>query len=254
MPKMLLTTQPSPDKYNLICFPYAGGNSHFYLRWRQLLGHDIAIHPVHLPGRGNYIKTPSLNDMDSLVNIMARELTLFRGMRFAFVGTSMGGWIACHLTQKLLRLNVNLLPECLVLCSTASPEHRFLLPDLDGVDMRTALARIRDFNPACMRTLRHPELASLFLPVLQADFKLCREWRFANTPRLNCPVLAFHGEQDSLVSEEMMYHWQTLTDRSFELMQVRGDHFFSETPSEEFCGILKDKLNKLSDLRRPVVR
>ncbi|AZE87723.1 MULTISPECIES: thioesterase II family protein [Pseudomonas fluorescens group] len=243
---MLITTQPSPNKLNLICFPYAGGNSNFYLRWGKQLGHDSVIHPVHLPGRGNNIKTPSLSDMDYLINILSRELTAFHDMRLAFVGTSMGGWIAYHLAQKFSRLHSPLFPECVVLCSTASPEYRVALPDLDDIDAETALSRIKNFNPACMKTLRHPELASLFLPVLQADFKLCREWKFENTPRLNCPIIAFHGEQDSLVSKEMMHNWHTLTDQSFELTHVQGDHFFSETPPAEFFAHLKKRLNDFS--------
>ncbi|MEN5151250.1 thioesterase [Pseudomonas orientalis] len=243
---MLITTQPSLNKLNLICFPYAGGNSNFYIRWSKQLGNDNVIHPVHLPGRGNNIKTPSLSDIDYLVNILSRELSAFQDMRFAFVGTSMGGWIAYHLAQKLSRLHPPLFPECLVLCSTASPEYRVALPDLDDVDADTALSRIERFNPACMKTLRHPELASLFLPVLQADFKLCRDWRFEKNPRLNCPIIAFHGDQDSLVSKEMMSNWNTLTDQSFELTQVKGDHFFSETPSAEFFALLKKRLTAFS--------
>lgn len=245
---MLITTQPSPNKSNFICFPYAGGNSNFYMRWNKHLGHDTVIHPVNLPGRGNNIKTPSLSDMDYLVNILAKELTAFRDTRFTLVGTSMGGWIAYHLMQKLSRMNNDMRPECLVLCSTAYPEYSVALPDLDGVDINTAISRIENFNPACMRTLRHPELASLFLPILQADFKLCREWRFENIPRINCPILAFHGEQDSLISKEMMYDWHRLTDHSFELIQVQGDHFFSETPSAEFFVLLKKRLNGFSTL------
>ncbi|MGF6126921.1 medium-chain acyl-[acyl-carrier-protein] hydrolase [Pseudomonas frederiksbergensis] len=249
---MLFSTQPVQNKLNLICFPYAGGNSNFYTRWGRHLGPDIMIHPVHLPGRGSHIKKPSLSDMDYLVNIIIKEMSLFNGARLALVGTSMGGWIAYHLAQKLSRMNNYLMPECLVICSTASPEYRVGLPDLHGADAATALSRIKSFNPACMKTLQHPELASLFLPILQADFKLCREWKFEEIPRINCPILAFHGKQDSLVADHMMFRWKELTDYSFNFTQITGDHFFSEAPPADFFTVLKNQLDNVCALNQPV--
>lgn len=249
---MLFSTQPAQNKLNLICFPYAGGNSNFYTRWGSQLGPDIMIHPVHLPGRGSNIKKPSLSDMDYLVNIIIKETSLFKDTRFALVGTSMGGWIAYHLAQKLSRMHDDLIPKCLVICSTASPEYRVGLPDLHGVDATTALSRIKNFNPACMKTLQHPELALLFLPILQADFKLCRDWKFEENPRINCPILAFHGEQDGLVADNMMYRWKELTDYSFSFTQIMGDHFFSEAPPTDFFTTLKKQLDTVSSLNQPV--
>lgn len=249
---MLFSTQPAQNKLNLICFPYAGGNSNFYTRWGSYLGPDIMIHPVHLPGRGSNIKSSSLSDMEYLGSIIAREMSIFKGTRFALVGTSMGGWIAYHLAQKLFRMNSDLMPECVIICSTASPEYRVGLPELHGVDAATALSRIKSFNPACMKTLQYPELASLFLPILQADFKLCRDWKFEKKPRIRCPILAFHGEQDGLVTDNMMYRWKELTDYSFSFTQVVGDHFFSEVPSADFFTTLKKQLNNISALDQPV--
>jgi medium-chain acyl-[acyl-carrier-protein] hydrolase len=247
---MLFNTQPAHNKLNLICFPYAGGNSNFYTRWGNQLGSNIIIHPVHLPGRGCNINKACISDMSHLVDALIKEMFLFKHTRFALVGTSMGGWIAYHLAQKLLQMNSNLKPECLVICSTASPEYRSGLPDLHGADTETALSRIKSFNPACMKTLQYPELASLFLPILQADFKLCREWRFEESPRINFPILAFHGEQDGLVSDNMMLPWKKLTDCSFSYTQIAGNHFFSEAPPADFFTTLKKQLNNLSVLNQ----
>ena len=249
---MLFSTQPVQSKLNLICFPYAGGNSNFYTRWGSQLGSDIMIHPVHLPGRGSNITKPSLSDMNYLVNILIKEMPLFKHSRFALVGTSMGGWIAYHLAQELFRMSSDLIPECLVICSTAAPQYRAGLPDLHGADAETALSRIKSFNPECMKTLQHPELASLFLPILQADFKLCREWRFEELPRINVPILAFHGEQDSLVSENMMLPWKELTDYSFSFTQITGNHFFSEAPPADFFTALKKQLDNISAPNQPI--
>lgn len=240
---MLFSTKPAQKKLNLICFPYAGGNSNFYTRWGNHLGPEIMIHPVHLPGRGSNIKMSSLSNMENLGHIIINEMSVFKGTRFALVGTSMGGWIAYHVAQELFRINNDLMPECLVICSTASPEYRLGLPELHGVDAATVLSRIKHFNPASMRTLQHPELASLFLPILQADFKLCREWVFEEKFRISCPIMTFHGEQDHLVSPSMMYRWKTLTDYSFNFTQVVGNHFFSERPPAIFFKILKEQLD-----------
>ena len=173
---MLFNLSPSSEQLNLICLPFAGGHAGFYGCWNEHLGADVMIHPAHLPGRGLNIRMPALTDMETLCSLLIQDMEIFRNMRFAWVGTSMGGWIAYQVTQQLMRQNSELVPEYLVLCSTASPEHCGCLPSLDGLSTQEALLVLERFNPAAMQVLQHPELAALFLPILRADFELCRRW------------------------------------------------------------------------------
>lgn len=180
---MLFSKSAHPDKLNLLCFPFAGGSADFYNRWNSPALNDIVVHPIRLPGRGQLINLPLISNMPLLIDLIIDELYRFRDCRFAFLGTSMGGWLALQLAQELKRRESSLQPECLVICSTAHPAFRKHLPQIDNIDQSTAIRRLGEFNPSCLVTLKNPELASLFLPILQADFTLCRTWQFNSVQR-----------------------------------------------------------------------
>ncbi|MBJ9975367.1 thioesterase [Pseudomonas sp. S75] len=242
---MLFTTPPDPDKLNVLCFPYAGGNADFYNRWNPRLPDDICFHAVQLPGRGKHIELPLIGTMELLITLLMDELTLFRHCRVALLGTSMGGWIAFQLAQHLQMAGHCVQPQCLILCSTAHPDYRVHLPDLSGLDRASAIERLGIFNPGCLSVLGNPELADIFLPILRADLNLCRRWRFQARPVLSCDMLAYHGASDRIVDYAMMPAWSTLTRGVFTLDRVHGDHFFTERPEQSFLEHLKKNLTAL---------
>jgi surfactin synthase thioesterase subunit len=231
---MLFPKQADPEKLNLLCFPYAGGNADFYNRWNRVTKNELVIHPIQLPGRGQHINLPLISSMALLTELLVNEIHHFRDCRFALLGTSMGGWLIYQLAQQLKYLNSTAEPECLIICSTAHPAFRRHLPQINDIDRNTAIKRLGEFNPSCLKTLENPELASLFLPILQSDFALCRNWQFNETLKVGCPILTFHGIRDSIVSHDMMLPWRALTSGAFRLNSVDGDHFFTENPPPGF--------------------
>ncbi|MGE7994028.1 thioesterase II family protein [Pseudomonas sp. NPDC089554] len=246
---MLFSKTADREKLNLLCFPYAGGNADFYNRWNGPELEGIVVHPVQLPGRGQHINMPLVTRMALMTELLADELHHFQGCRFALLGTSMGGWLIYQLAQQLKQLGDAMEPECLVICSSAHPAFRKYLPQINDTDPNTAIKRLGEFNPACLEVLHNPELASLFLPILQADFALCRSWQFDPSLIIDCPILAFHGRQDRIVDQGMMRPWKDLTSGSFRLASVEGDHFFTEHPPVHFLGELRQLL--LSTSQQP---
>lgn len=231
---MLFSKSAHPGKLNLLCFPFAGGSADFYNRWSSPSLNDTVVHPIRLPGRGQLINLPLISNMPLLIDLIINELYRFRDCRFALLGTSMGGWLALQLAQELKRRESLLQPECLVICSTAHPAFRKHLPQIENIDPSTAIRRLGEFNPSCLVTLKNPELASLFLPILQADFTLCRTWQFNSNVGVNCPIWAFHAHDDHIVDYSMMLPWKNLTCGAFQMTRVDGDHFFTEHPSPAF--------------------
>jgi medium-chain acyl-[acyl-carrier-protein] hydrolase len=71
-----------------------------------------------------------------------------------------------------------------------------------------------------------PELLAVLLPVLRADFQICETYAHRREPKLDCPITAFGGLADSLVSRERVLAWRDLTSGSFRAHLVAGDHFF----------------------------
>jgi medium-chain acyl-[acyl-carrier-protein] hydrolase len=66
----------------------------------------------------------------------------------------------------------------------------------------------------------------VMLPVLRADFTLYETYRYVDEPPLDCPITAFGGEQDQMVSEQDLAAWREQTSREFALHMLPGNHFF----------------------------
>ncbi|WP_253073658.1 thioesterase II family protein [Sodalis ligni] len=230
-----------PAKLNLICLPYAGASADFYRRWQTALP-GVKLHPVRLPGRGRDIGLPPIDDMERLTDLILSQLSGLFHSRFALLGTSMGGWIAFRLAQKLC-LASGRHPASLFVCSAACPADRALIPRLTGLSDAQTLAVMATFNPASRNILQHPELASLFLPILRADFELCLNWMPDESYKLPIPIYGFRGQRDNIALEASMQQWQTLTTGIFRLATVPGDHFFIENPDPGFFNHLLELIS-----------
>ncbi len=230
--------RPDPDKLNVICLPYAGGSADFYRRWQSRLP-GVKLHPARLPGRGAEIDRPPFVDMETLTDVMLAQMTGFFHTRFALLGTSMGGWIAFRLAQKLCQAP-NRQPASLIICSAACPADRTLIPQIKGLSDAQTLAAMARFNPASLKILRYPELAALFLPIIRADFELCLNWVPDEAYRLPIPIYGFRGQEDNIAIDASMLKWKELTTAIFRLVTVPGDHFFVEAPGPVFYNRIRE--------------
>ncbi|XBS67983.1 alpha/beta fold hydrolase [Acerihabitans sp. KWT182] len=229
---MMFQDPPDLAKLNLICLPYAGAGADFYRRWQSALP-GVKVHPACLPGRGSHIGRPAVDDMERLTDLILSQLAGFFPTRFALLGASMGGWIAFRLAQKLC-LVPGRRPASLIVCSASCPADRALIPRIQGLSDAQALAAMARFNPASSAVLRHPELASLFLPIIRADFELCINWIPDESCKLPVPIYAFRGQEDNIALDASMQRWKALTTAMFQLHTVPGDHFFIENPDLSF--------------------
>ena len=74
--------------------------------------------------------------------------------------------------------------------------------------------------------LQHAELMKMLIPIMRADFELCETYVYTPEPPLDCPITAFGGEQDMLVSRQELEMWHTQTRGPFNVRLFQGDHFF----------------------------
>jgi len=80
---------------------------------------------------------------------------------------------------------------------------------------------------------RTPELLDLLLPTLRADFMLYETAVYSRGPALECPIIAFGGMDDPLVSREALEGWGEQAGGSFQMSIFAGDHFFLRTAETE---------------------
>jgi len=182
-----------------------------------------------------------LTAMPALVADVLDAVAPALDLPFTFFGHSMGAILAFELARALRRRGAPL-PSLLVIAAHTAPhfEHRNPIGDLPDVSFVTELRRLTgDGDDA----LRDPEIVELFLPILRADVTLCETYRWTEEPPLECPMVAFGGDEDTEVTPEDLSEWRLHTAGSFEVEIVAGGHFFVRTEVPSFLERLRSHLS-----------
>ena len=93
-------------KIKLFCFPYAGGSSVVYDKWKKHLSNSIELIPIEYPGRGRKFTAPLCKNINEIVEDAFDSVkNHLDGSSFSFWGHSMGALIAYELSHKFKQLN-----------------------------------------------------------------------------------------------------------------------------------------------------
>ncbi|SFY40060.1 alpha/beta fold hydrolase [Streptomyces atratus] len=234
------TEATAPDAVaQLFCLPHAGAGASTYRDWQALIGADVEVVPVQLPGREARFAEPLVTSAAELVGALAGPLLERADKPFALFGHSMGALLAYELAHELVRLGRP--PVHLVVSGYVAPQlprhplaglvHK--LPD-DRV-----VRHIEALQGTAGEVLEHPDLLQLLLPVIRADYELCETHRFVERPPLPVPVTALGGTDDPGVGDAALQGWRELTAADFGAESFPGGHFFLHEQLDEVTGIVR---------------
>ncbi|MFY9622117.1 MAG: thioesterase II family protein [Pyrinomonadaceae bacterium] len=225
--------QPNPNaSMRLFCFPYAGGGASIYRDWHKSFPPTIEVCPVQLPGRGERLGEPPFTQIKALVDATAEALFPFFDKPFAFFGHSMGALLGYELAHLLLKEKAAA-PLKLFVSGHSAPHLRnreMITYDLPEDEF---IAELRRLKGTPKQVLEHPELMTLMIPLLRADFEICETYRSASEARLDCPITAFGGTDDTEVPQKKIEGWREHTSGPFLLHMLTGDHFFIHTSQSD---------------------
>ncbi|MBA3470566.1 MAG: thioesterase [Herpetosiphonaceae bacterium] len=232
MTQWLAIPRPNPRaRLRLFCFPYAGGTAVTYRAWMNDLPADIEICAIQLPGRESRLREAPFERMTDLITTLGEVLKPSMSVPFAFFGHSMGALVAFELA-RYLRRHQQAAPLHLMVSARPAPHlaggenNHPAVPLYQLPDAELTKALVNRYNAIPQAILNEPELLSLLLPTIRADFTLLETYEFANEPPLECPISAFGGLGDTLVSEHDIAAWREHTDSNFKLRMFEGDHFY----------------------------
>ena len=208
----------------LFCFPYAGGGDAIFREWPRSLPESIEVCPVQLPGRGARIAERPFTQFAPLVEAASRALVPHLDKPFAIFGHSMGALIGFELAHQLRR-DYNLQPVHLFMSGRCGPQ---VVIDRDTSELSDAefIDLLSGYNGTPKEALEDPELMQLMLPIIRADFAVCRSYRYRAAPPFDCPITAFGGLLDPAVNRECMEGWREHTTSTFLVRMLPSDHFF----------------------------
>lgn len=235
--------KPCPQaNMRLFCFPYAGGRAATFHAWSKYVPDVIDWFAVELPGHGVRLNEPLYNRMTPLVEKIAAVIYPLLEQPFAFFGHSMGALIAFELS-RLLQQQYQVFPAYLFISGCRAP--RLMGKEQLTVDTTLAdddfLRRIQELEGTPQEVFDIPELIALILPILKADFTLLEKYQYVEKEPLKCPIFAFGGMKDQLVSRKDLMQWNQYTDL-FTWRLFPGGHFFVNDAASIILKIISQSL------------
>lgn len=230
----------------LLCFHHAGGAAHVFREWPARLPKTIEVCPVQLPGHGTRMGEPPLTDRARLVDEAIAGLRGELVGSFAFFGHSLGALVAFLVARELRRRRMPG-PKHLFVAARVAPSEPPPAEPLHRLPDREFVERVRRrYNAIPDAVANAPELLALFLPMMRADLGLHETYVHAPEPPLECPITAFGGTRDAIVTKADLEAWGPETSAGFSLRMIEGDHFFVHAKHPPFTSILESALEPLT--------
>ena len=224
--RWLVCLQPnSSATARLFIFPYAGGAPSSFNKWAAEFSKDIEVRIAHYPGRGSRFNEPPIKELFVLVEEIANAIQPVLDKPFFFFGHSLGAVLAFELARRL-----NPQPQILFVSACGAPHVPNPNRPVHALSDSEFIKSLQELNGLPAEVASNAELMELFLPALRADFEAIENYRYiSNERRLDCPIVAFGGSEDSHVDHTRLESWDHHTNGSFKTKIFPGDHFFINT-------------------------
>ncbi len=220
---------PRPDAAaRLLCFPHAGGAASAFVPWARALGdRPIEIAAAQLPGRGDSVHEPPCADLDRVVSALADATEPLADRPYAFFGHSLGALVAFELARRLRDRGAGG-PAHLFVSGAFAPQIPSGTAPLRFIEGDTAFleAVAARYGGVPKIVLEHADLRNALVPALRADLALTETYTYRAAPRLTCPITAYAGASDPIVSEERLDGWREHTTGEFTCRLFAGHHFY----------------------------
>jgi medium-chain acyl-[acyl-carrier-protein] hydrolase len=226
----------------LFCFPYAGGSPYVFREWRSRLQPEIQVAALQSPGRGMRIAESPYHAVGEIVTEVMDGLAGLGDRPFAFYGHSLGALVAFEAARQLRREG-RPQPLHLFVGSARPPDIGPLMPPLHHLPETEFLSALQArYSGVPAAILDNPEILSIFLPALRADFTAYERHEYQTEPPLGCPISSFVGEEDKHISAETMAGWKAHTSAAFALQVFRGGHFFMDEDRDHLIDTIARQL------------
>jgi surfactin synthase thioesterase subunit/glycosyltransferase involved in cell wall biosynthesis len=198
-------------RLRLFCLPHAGGGTRIYRMWSI---EGVEVGPVLLPGREGRASETQIDNMQEMVEALSGAMEEYAREPYALFGHSMGAGIAFELARVLEHP-----PQMLIVSGARGPQWRAdrqPQPDPSDEELIEQLVGWGGDRDVLMGAL----------PVLRADTRLYRNYRFVAGPLLEVPMAAYGGASDANVCREHLAAWSELTRGPFRQREFTGGHFY----------------------------
>ncbi|WP_405789324.1 alpha/beta fold hydrolase [Streptomyces sp. NBC_00029] len=234
----------STPRVRLVCFPHAGGAASFFRDWAPFVPDGVELLAVRYPGREDRLHDSLPDSLEELAYSTAQACQQFIDVPLAFFGHSMGASIAYETAMHLREQPAPMLAG-LFLSSRSGPgqaPHR-AFPEATDTEL---LKHIESLGGTNAQVLRDPELLELILPAIRSDYHIVSQYQTkVGQHKLNIPVIAYYGNQDTRAGEAAVARWSAVTNSSFTVRGFAGGHFYLMSHRRELLIDISSRLRTL---------
>jgi medium-chain acyl-[acyl-carrier-protein] hydrolase len=240
--RWLVCPQPnSSATARLFIFPYAGGAPSSFNKWAVEFPNTIEVSIVHYPGRGSRFNEPPIKELFILVEEIAKAIQPELDKPFFFFGHSFGAMLAFEVARRIRPQ-----PQILFVSACGAPRVPNPNRPINALSDSEFISSLQELNGLPAEAMNNTELMELLLPILRADFEAIENYQYtSNEHRLECPIVAFGGSDDSHVDRARLDAWSYHTNGSFKSKIFQGDHFFINAARQSVITSMKAEINSL---------
>jgi medium-chain acyl-[acyl-carrier-protein] hydrolase len=231
-------------KLRLFCFPYSGAGAAVFRQWPDNLPRDIEVCAIQLPGREARLRETPYSQIDPLIDDLMKVIIPFLDKPFVLFGHSLGALIIFELARRL-RQEQQPLPLCLSPSARVAPQVPNRERLIYNLPRQAFVERLRRFSGTPDNILENKEMMDLLLPIIRADFEINETYVYRPEPPLPCPISAFRGAKDEIMTYDDVVGWRDQTSDSFMLRTLPGSHFFINGAQSMFWQIMSHDLRQV---------
>lgn len=231
--------QPKENaKMRLFCFHHLGGSASAFRDWSSTFPKDIEVFPIQLPGREERSDEEFITTFPPLVEALAQALFPYLQKPFALFGHSMGALISFELARHA-RQQFGLSPVHLFSSGLWAPHTRIQQFPSQPISSEKPLPKFIQLPEQLKNDLG---FMAVFQKIFQADAQLLQSYSYQEKEILPCPISAYGGENDSVVSVEKLQEWHKHTNQSFNSRIFPGEHLFITEHTEAIVNAISQDL------------
>ena len=234
---------PPKPKIRLLCLPFGGSGSSFYLSWVRDLEPDVEVVPIQLPGRENRLDEPPFAEINQLTAEIIPAIQHYSDKPYAIFGHSMGAFLAFELAREMRRKNLSA-PKLLLVSAMRAAHLKDIRPPIACLPDGPLMEALRE-RYALEVSEESMELLQLMLPTIRADILCIENYTYKSEPPFDFPIIVFGGELDHAVTPSEIEAWSRHTTVRFKHYQIAGGHFFVNSERDQLVKLIRNELTDL---------
>jgi surfactin synthase thioesterase subunit len=234
-------TRDDGRRLRLFCLPYAAGSARIFSGWRRDLPGFVDVCPLELPGHGRRNHEPPIGDLDELMADLLAKVLPLTDRPFAILGYEYGAVLGFEMAHRLER-HFDVVPRHLFVTAMRAPVWPRPANPVSELSDENFRELLRDRTGCSSDLLQSDSVMEFAIRVLRADFRIADNYQYVPEMAVTCPITAFRGRDDKVVSREAIQAWNVCTKGPFRWQDLPGGHYFMYRARELFLRGLSAEL------------